>query len=117
MSMLKWHWPTPNGLPPLPVSASIVATIALLFLSASTVEVSFQRVIDGWQPLLDFFASMMIAPDWSYLGQLGEKMLETVEMTALGTAIALVISLPVGILAAENTSPHPLVFRAMRELL
>ena len=115
--MLKWHWPTPNGLPPLPVTVSIAATIALLFLSASTVEVSFQRVIDGWQPLLDFFASMMIAPDWSYLPQLGEKMLETVEMTALGTAIALVISLPVGILAAENTSPHPFVFRLMRELL
>jgi len=86
-------------------------------LSASLVEISFARVIDGWTPLCEFLSHLWISPDWSYLGSLGSKILETVEMTLLATAIATVLSVPLGVLAAENASPHPLVFRLMREVL
>jgi phosphonate transport system permease protein len=44
-------------------------------------------------------------------------MLETIEMTFLATSIALVVSLPFGLLAAKNTSPHPVLFHASRSLL
>jgi phosphonate transport system permease protein len=56
-------------------------------------------------------------PEWSYLPSLGKNILQTVEMTFLATSIALVISLPLGILAAKNTSPHPAVFHVTRNAL
>ena len=55
---------------------------------------------------------MFVTPDWSYVPQLLAKMLETIEMTVLGTAIAVVVSLPLGILAARNATPHPVLDEA-----
>ncbi|RLL52721.1 phosphonate ABC transporter, permease protein PhnE [Mariprofundus sp. EBB-1] len=115
--MQKWHWPTPNGLPPFHISIVVICSILLLALSASMVEISYNRIVNGWRPMVDFLGHLLVTPDWSYLGQLGAKMLETVEMTVLATAIATIVSVPVGILAAENASPHPFVYRIMREVL
>jgi phosphonate transport system permease protein len=42
---------------------------------------------------------------------------ETVQMAIIGTSIAVVISLPFGLLAARNTSPHRLVYQATRLFL
>jgi len=95
----------------------VLGTIILLIISAPAVEISFSSVIDGWTPLWSFLSQLWVSPDWSYLHQLGSKMLETVEMTVLATAIATLVSVPLGILAAENASPHPIVFRITREIL
>jgi len=115
--MLKWHWPTANGLPPLSIISIIIGTLLLLMLSAPLVEFSYDRIVHGWHPMMDFLSHLWVTPDWSYLKELSSKMLETIEMTILATAIASFISLPLGILAAENVSPHPVVFRVMREIL
>ena len=42
---------------------------------------------------------------------------ETIQMALVGTSLAVVISLPFGLLAARNTSPHRLVYQATRMLL
>ncbi|WP_204318317.1 hypothetical protein, partial [Serratia marcescens] len=41
--------------------------------------------------MIDFAGQMFVAPDWAYVPQLLDKMLETIEMTVLGTAIAIVV--------------------------
>ena len=102
MMLKHWHWPTPNGFPPLAITSVIIGSFILLMLSAPLVEISFAHVIDGWTPLCEFLSHLWISPDWGYLESLGSKMLETVEMTLLATAIATVVSVPLGILAAEN---------------
>ncbi len=43
--------------------------------------------------------------------------IETIQMALVGTSIAVVISLPFGLLAARNTSPHRLVYQSTRLLL
>src|SRR5919108_2877020 len=43
--------------------------------------------------------------------------LETVQMALAGTFLALIVALPVGFLAARNTTPHPLVYRGVRTVL
>jgi phosphonate transport system permease protein len=43
--------------------------------------------------------------------------LETVQMALAGTFLALVAAFPIGFLAARNTTPHPLVYAAVRALL
>src|SRR5215468_776921 len=43
--------------------------------------------------------------------------LETVQMALAGTFLALLVAFPVGFLAARNTTPHPLVYHAVRGVL
>lgn len=43
--------------------------------------------------------------------------LETVQMALAGTFLALLAAFPLGFLAARNTTPHPLVYHAVRTVL
>lgn len=43
--------------------------------------------------------------------------LETVQMALAGTFLALVVAFPIGFLAARNTTPHPMVYHAVRAAL
>jgi phosphonate transport system permease protein len=67
--------------------------------------------------MLEFLGHLWVAPDWSYLPDLGQRMVETIEMAVIATAIALVLSLPLAVLSARTVSPHPLVFALGRGLL
>lgn len=114
---LIWRWPTPNGLPPLPLVGGVLALLTGLWLTAPIVEVDFVRLIGSLGRMVTFAGQMFVTPDWEYVPQLLAKMLETIEMTVLGTAVAIVVSLPLGILAAGNATPHPVVYRVTRDLL
>ncbi len=52
-----------------------------------------------------------------YLKKVLWMMWETIEMGFWGTVISIMISLPLGILAARNYSPHPIVYQIARGLL
>jgi len=110
-------WPTHNGLPSRTVLISICTLLGLLLVSAPFAEINPVRMVTSIPRMLDFLAHLLVVPDWSYVPELLSKMLETIEMTIMATSIALVISLPVGFLAAKNTSPHPLVFHVVRSVL
>jgi phosphonate transport system permease protein len=117
MSSSTLCWPTPSGLPALAPTVALAAGILLLASSAATAEIDVVRIVGAVPRLLDFVGYLFVVPDWSYLPALALNMLQTIEMTFLATSIALVISLPLGILAAKNASPHPLVFHVTRNLL
>jgi len=110
-------WPTRNGLPPAPVLVTAVLAFGLLLWAAPRAEIDFIRLATSIPAMIDFIGNIFVLPEWDYLPELGAKMLETIEMTLLATSIALVLSLPVGFLAAKNTSPHPAVFHTTRALL
>lgn len=112
-----WRWPTPDGWPPLPLVGGVLALLAGLWLTAPLVEMDFVRLFGSLGRMVAFAGQMFVTPDWSYVPQLLAKMLETIEMTVLGTAIAIVVSLPLGLLAARNATPHPVVYRVTRDLL
>lgn len=112
-----WRWPTPNGRLPLPLVGGVLALLLTLGLTAPIVEVDFVRLFTSGGKMLAFAGQMFVAPDWAYVPQLLAKMLETMEMTVLATAIAIVISLPLGLLAARNATPHIVVYRLTRDLL
>lgn len=46
-----------------------------------------------------------------------EPLLDTLAMSVAGTALAIVLSLPLGFLAARNTSVHPVVYQIARGIL
>ncbi len=111
------RWPTPNGLPSPPLVASLCAVLTTMWLTAPLVEVDFVRLLGSLGKMAAFAGQLFVEPDWAYLPQLLVKMLETIEMTFLATMIAVVVSLPLGLLAARNATPHVLVYRLTRDLL
>ncbi|ERH07969.1 MAG: phosphonate ABC transporter, permease protein PhnE [Halonotius sp. J07HN4] len=52
----------------------------------------------------------MYPPDVAYTPQIIGPLIETIHIAALGTAGALVLSIPVALLAAENTTPNAATF-------
>jgi phosphonate transport system permease protein len=60
---------------------------------------------------LEDLAARMVPPDWSYIGQLGRPMWDTINMATLGTAIAVLLAVPIAYCAARNTTPSVAVVR------
>ncbi len=74
------------------------------------------RLLDGI-PSLWLMAQESFPPDASAWQSWLKPLFETVAMSVVGTALAFLMALPLGILAARNTSPHPLIYWAVRGLL
>ena len=75
-----------------------------------------QRFADGG-PALWQLASEMVQPDFSRWQRWIVPLRDTLAMSVAGTALTVLLSLPLALLAAPNTAPHPLVLRAARTLL
>lgn len=114
---MSWQWPTPSGLPTPTALMSVGLVLLTLLVSAPLAEIDILRLLNSAGKMLNFAGHLVVMPDWSYGPQLLKKMLETMEMTFLATMIALVISLPLGLLAAKNASPHPAIYRVTRDFL
>jgi phosphonate transport system permease protein len=63
------------------------------------------------------FLVQAVPPDPSRLGDVALATLETLEMAIVGTAAGAVLSLPLALLAARNTSPHPAVYGVTRAFI
>lgn len=75
-----------------------------------------QRFIDG-APAMQQLGSEMIPPDFSRWQHWVIPLRDTLAMSVAGTALTVVLSLPLALLAAPNTTPHPFVGRALRVVL
>ena len=94
----------------------LAAVLALLWLIVHHLGISFVTLGYGFTDMGEYF-SRYGRPDFgdlpSYLG----LMAVTLATAFWGTVFALVVAFILAPLAARNLSPHPLVFRATRELL
>jgi phosphonate transport system permease protein len=75
-----------------------------------------KRMLEGIPAIFGLIAESLPpnfadAPDWI------KPLLDTLAMSIAGTAMAVVLSLPLALLAARNTSPHPLVYQIARSVL
>jgi phosphonate transport system permease protein len=75
-----------------------------------------ERLADGLPALGQLF-SEMVPPDFSRWQHWLRPLADTLAMSIAGTALAVVFSLPLALLAARNTTPHPIVYHAARTLL
>jgi phosphonate transport system permease protein len=71
------------------------------------------RLVAGL-PAARQLASEMVPPDFSRWRAWVRPLLDTLAMSVAGTALAVAISLPLALLAAENTSPGPVTLRLAR---
>ncbi len=65
--------------------------------------IRWDYVADAPEQVADL-ARRMFPPDWAYTAALVDPLIQTVNIATLGTALALLLSLPVAFLAARNTT-------------
>ena len=68
-------------------------------------------------PSLASMVGEMFPPNFSEAGTWIKPLIDTLAMSVAGTALAVLLSIPLGILAARNTSPHPATYHAARAVL
>jgi phosphonate transport system permease protein len=73
-------------------------------------EFNLQALVSAGPNFVEFFGRLT-PPDWSVAQLVFESTVETLLITLAGTVVAIVVSLPLGFLAASNVSPawiaHP----------
>ncbi|WP_454042346.1 phosphonate ABC transporter, permease protein PhnE [Cellulosimicrobium sp. Marseille-Q8652] len=94
--------------------ASGAAAAALVVVSFVRLDIDPLAVVTSVPSLLEV-AGRTFPPDLTSLGPaLWEAMLQTLAIGAVATGLGVVLSLPLGLLAARNVAPHPLVYGAAR---
>jgi phosphonate transport system permease protein len=98
--------------------AGLVAVIVLVCVFALWMTGFFdaERLIEGG-PALAQLASEMVPPDFSRWRHWIVPLADTLAMSVAGTALAIVLSLPLALVAAPNTSPNVVVAQFSRLLL
>lgn len=96
----------------------LVAVVVAACVAALAIAGFFdlQRFAEG-APALAQLASEMVPPDFARWRSWMRPLLDTLAMSIAGTALAVMLSLPLALLAAPNTAPNALVLRVTRTLL
>ena len=84
--------------------------------SVSALDIEWAFFSDAHEQALDL-AQRMWPPRWSYLPLIVRPLVETVHIATLGTAIALVLSVPLAFLSARNTTANGFTGAIGRALL
>jgi phosphonate transport system permease protein len=94
------------------IQASIFGVFLILFgLSLYSSEFNLQNLNGAGERFIEFF-TRLVPPDWSVKELVFKATVETLSISFAGTFLAVLISLPLGFIAASNISPpwiaHPL---------
>ena len=84
--------------------------------SVSALDIEWAFFADAHEQAADL-ARRMWPPRWSFLPTILAPLLETIHIATLGTAIALVFSIPIAFLAARNTTLNGFTWGVGRALL
>lgn len=87
------------------IGTTLVVFVCWQVISGAT---RWEFVADAPQQLSQFIGRMF-PPRWSYLNELWLPLWDTLNIATLGTLLGLGIAFPLSFLAAQNTTPHPLV--------
>ena len=101
----QWTWKT---------YLFIVGLFSALTFTVIDLEIDFIDLFSDSSKYFSDILSRMLPPDFSNLKGLINAMFETIEIAFLGTFIAIVLSIPVGLFSARNLAPNYLVFLIAR---
>ena len=92
----------------------IFSLIFLLTFIVIDLEINFIELFSDSSKYFGDIFNRMLPPDFSNFKNLIYAMFETIEIAFLGTFIAIVLSIPVGLFSARNLAPNYGVFLAAR---
>jgi phosphonate transport system permease protein len=90
--------------------------LLVLGWAAAGSEVQPGELVRGL-PFMLGFAGRMLPPNLAAVPALLGPTLETLQMALCGTALAIALAVPLGVMAAWNLSPHPACYWAARVIL
>lgn len=103
----------PHGDRAMRIGASMALGLSVV-ASFVVLEIDPRILVTWVGPSMEVFGRMA-PPDFSSLGtELLNAAIQTVAIGVVSTAIGVVLSIPVGILAARNVTPHPAVYWVAR---
>ncbi|MHC9297433.1 phosphonate ABC transporter, permease protein PhnE [Mycobacterium sp. LTG2003] len=115
--------PSPSTQPPRVRRPSLMTLVIVLVVGGLLVHgwtqgatVRPDSLLTGMFRLGEF-AQDAVPPDAHRIGPILKALLVTVEMALLGTIIGVVLSLPLAVLAARNTTPHWSLYAASRGVI
>ena len=94
----------------------LVTTVVVVW-SLGGLELSTERIAKGVPKMGAIVRQMFGPPDWEYLPQVMGGLRESIQIAALGTALAAVLALPFGVLAARNLARSPVPSAAGKLIL
>lgn len=94
----------------------VVPFFVVLWWSADRIKLSLPALAEGLPNMADFFGRMF-PPELSYFSLLWQPTIETIQIAAWGTVLAVLFSIPLALLAAKNTTPNLAIYGATRVLL
>ena len=97
----QWSWKT---------LVTVVLFCSVLVFIIKDLEINVTKLISDSSNYFGDILSRMLPPDFSNLNQLIYAMLETIEIAFLGTFIAIILSIPLGLFSARNLAPNYLVY-------
>ena len=101
----QWTWKT---------YLFLISLIFILFFITLDLEINFFSLFSESFRYFSDIIGRMLPPDFSNLKELIFSMIETIEIAFLGTFIAIVLSIPIGIFSAKNLSPNIIIFLLAR---
>ena len=97
----QWSWKT---------LVSILLLFFVLVFIVKDLEIDFIKLITDSSKYFVDILSRMLPPDFSNFHELIYAMFETIEIAFLGTFIAIVLSIPLGLFSARNLAPNYFVY-------
>ena len=101
----QWTWKT---------HVFILSLLAVLIFVVVDLEINFIKLFSDSSKYFIDILNRMLPPDFSNFKGLIYSMFETIEIAFLGTFIAIILSIPVGLFSARNLAPNYLVFLIAR---
>ena len=97
----QWSWKT--------LTTIGIFSFVLVFV-VNDLEINFIKLVTDSSKYFGDILSRMLPPDFSNLNELIYAMFETIEIAFLGTFIAIVLSIPLGLFSARNLAPNYFVY-------
>ena len=101
----QWTWKT---------YLSIIILLLSLVLISEDLEINYVELFTNSSGYFVDILGRMLPPDFSNFNKLMVAMLETIEIAFLGTFLAIVLSIPIGLFSARNLAPNFIVFQIAR---
>ena len=97
-------------------SWAVAAGAAVAASAVQTGLVDIRRLAEG-APAIWTLAGEMVPPDFTHWTRWLLPIVDTLAMSLAGTALAVLLALPLGFCAAFNTAPNPAVYAVARSIL
>ena len=104
----QWSWKT--------LVTIAIFSFVLIFV-VKDLEIDFIKLLTDSSKYFGDILSRMLPPDFSNLNELIYAMFETIEIAFLGTFIAIVLSIPLGLFSARNLAPNYFIYLVCKTIV